>query len=251
MLADLIATDNYLNFNIKLANLIGLHAAVYVAELTNIYTKAYSKKKLDDKNNFIVDRSYIKQRTTLEIAEQKEIDKSLINLDLLKVDKGNVDKLNFDFNRLASIVTSEDINLINNVKDLTNTKNNGGKKQTQRQVVINKLKSIASHPNEELDQAYKDWVDGVYANPKGFLSNRSIKIFMQSVDDYAKGDLDLALKIIEIATVNGYRECQWAINVFEKDFKRAFYQNRIPQQPATQNQATGNRRIVDLSDEVY
>lgn len=228
MLADLIASDNYIQFNIKAAQTLGLASSIYISEITNIYNKAQIKNKIDEEGFCTVNRDYISKRTTITPLEQIEIDNKLKKLEIIKVSSSSKDKLSIDLNVLASIITTEDIKTIKEVKELSIIKK-GEKKLTQRQMIINNLKTIASHPNTELDQAYKDWVDGVYSNPNGFLSKRSITIFMQSVDEYAKGDLDLALKIIDIATVNGYRECQWAINVFEKDFKKSFYQNRLVQ----------------------
>ena len=52
------------------------------------------------------------------------------------------------------------------------------------------MKTKINCQNEELRQAYEEWIDGVYANPKGFLSARSISIFQKTVDDFARGDLD-------------------------------------------------------------
>ena len=41
--------------------------------------------------------------------------------------------------------------------------------------------------------------------------------FKNRLDDYCNGDLEKALAIIDIATVHGYIDCQWAINLFEKE----------------------------------
>ena len=66
---------------------------------------------------------------------------------------------------------------------------------------------------------YCDWIDGVYANPKGFLSIRAIKIAQDTVDKFADHDLDKALQLINIATVNGYRDMNWAIEQYRKNYK--------------------------------
>jgi len=87
--------------------------------------------------------------------------------------------------------------------------------------------------------AYQDWVDGVYANPKGFLSKSAIQVFQRTIDEYAKGDLDLALKLIEIATVNGYRDANWAINVFKKDYETSWKKTHQISTPAARAPITG------------
>lgn len=229
MLADLIASDNYINFNIKAAQILGLNSAVYIAEIINICNKAILKNKLDEDGFCTVDRNYVCKRTTITQEEQTLIDEKLSKLNIIKISSNSKNKVSIDLNVLASILTSEDLRTIREIKDISVLKTRE-RKLTQKQTIINSLKNAASHPNKELDQAYKNWIEGVYANPNGFLSKGAVKIFMQSVDDYAKGDLDLALKIIDIATVNGYKECQWAINVFEKDFSKNFYGQRESQQ---------------------
>ena len=40
MLIDLLSTDNLANYNIKIAQVMGLHSAIYINELINISNKA-------------------------------------------------------------------------------------------------------------------------------------------------------------------------------------------------------------------
>ena len=94
----------------------------------------------------------------------------------------------------------------------------GGKaKTTKRECVQESLKSGIVCSNAELLVAYQHWVDGVFANPKGFLTKESIKIFQKTVDDFCNHNLDAALRVIEIATVNGYRDATWAIDRYKKE----------------------------------
>jgi hypothetical protein len=48
VLIELLSTSNYVSYNIKLAELLGLHAAIYISELMNINDKAIRKNKLND-----------------------------------------------------------------------------------------------------------------------------------------------------------------------------------------------------------
>ena len=116
---------------------------------------------------------------------------------------------------------------------------------SMRQKTILELKDFIKCSNEELLNAYRDWVDGVYANPRGYLSKRAIIVFQRDVDEFARGDLDLALKIIEIATINGWRCAEWAINTFKKDYAKDFYANYTQVAPSMP------QRSVSLSDEVF
>ena len=47
MLLDLLSTDNLVNYNVKIAQIMGLHTAIYINELINISNKAIKKKKLE------------------------------------------------------------------------------------------------------------------------------------------------------------------------------------------------------------
>ena len=90
MLIELLSTSNYVSYNIKLAELLGLHAAIYISELMNINDKAIKKNKVDQEY-FKLDRSYITSRTTIEESEQLEIEENLLKLGILE--RGESDDL--------------------------------------------------------------------------------------------------------------------------------------------------------------
>ena len=215
MLLDLLSTDNQVTFNSKIANMFGLECSIYISEILNISNKALVKNKLKD-NHFKLDREYLKNRTTLDIDCQKDIEKKLKDIGL--VDIAENDYIKFDVTLLASILTSPDEKLIDNITKLSKIKTKVPKK-TKQQAIIDNLKSSINVANVELKQAYCDWIDGVYANPKGFLSARAIKIAQDTVDKFADHDLDKALQLINIATVNGYRDMNWAIEQYRKNYK--------------------------------
>lgn len=245
MLCDFLSMDNYVSFNSQLASIIGLHSAIYVSELINITRKATLKNKLTDNKYITVDREYITNRTTITLDEQYEIDKKLNKVGLVDL-SDNPDIISIDLSTLVNLATSNDEDLIGKVNKLTKIKSTSGSKMTQRQHMFESLKAGIHHDNAELEQAYKDWVDGVCANPKGFLSKKAISVFQAAVDQYSERNLDVALKIIEIATINGYRDATWAINVFEKDYKAQFFKQYQPQ-----NIMATQRQKQVLSDEVF
>lgn len=246
MLTDLMCTDNYAMFNVKVANVMGLHAAVYVNEILNITQKAQQKRKVVD--GFVtINRDYVQHRTTIFPEEQISIDKKLVGIGVLSVAEDNPDNVQLSVDALANLVAADDADLLKKVSKLTVVKSvtSSSTKMSMRQKTILELKDFIKCSNEELLTAYKDWVDGVYANPKGYLSKRAIIVFQRDVDEFARGDLDLALKIIEIATINGWRCAEWAINAFKKDYAKDFYANY------TQTVPSAPQRSVSLSDEVF
>lgn len=242
MLIDLLCTDNYVSYNVKLAHLLGLNTSIYLTELLNINTKAIAKQKMTDEF-FTVDRKYITLRTTMDISEQKEIENQLLDLGILKKSEIKDNILSLDITRITSILMSNDEKLIEKIKKTSiKSKNTGEGKITKRQAQANNLKQFINCDNQELREAYLDWIDGVYANPKGFLSKKSIEIFQNTIDDFSKRNLDVALQVISIATVNGYRDATWAINVYKKEHNVSYH---IPvTTPAT-------NKLVNVSDEVF
>ena len=82
--------------------------------------------------------------------------------------------------------------------------------------------------NQELMSAYSDWIDAVYAN-KGWMSKKAIVVGQAVVDEFSKRNLDVALKLIEIATIHGYVDMTWAINRYNEQYnvKRVVSNNTV------------------------
>ena len=244
MLLDLLSTDNLANYNVKIAQIMGLHTAIYVNELINISNKAIKKKKLVSDKYFLLNREYITKRTTLSLEEQLAIDNKLEKVFVLQKPTNDIDHIYLDIEKLAEIISSDDSDYLNKVKKKTEVKTAAlpGMKQTLKQRQAEEFKNSINITHPELKEAYDGWVDGVLANPKGFLSKRAIKIFIDTVDSFADGYLDIALTIINIATVNGYRDATWAINKYNDEFNKSNRNNYVD---------TSRQRIVKLGDEVF
>ena len=244
MLIDLLSTDNLANYNIKIAQVMGLHTAIYINELINISNKATQKNKLIADKFFILDRKYITKRTTLALEEQLAIDTKLHKVNVMQKADNEIDTIYLDIEKLASIISSDDSEYLDKVKKKTEVKTAAlpGMKQTlkQKQALEFKQEINVTHP--KLKEAYDGWVDGVLANPKGFLSKRAVKIFIDTVDSFANGYLEVALKVIDIATTNGYRDATWAINKYNTEYNNTNRNNYVD---------TSRQRVVKLADEVF
>jgi hypothetical protein len=230
---ELLTSDNYISFNIKAAHILGLTGAIYCSELINIYNKATKKSKLTEDGFFKIDRKYIADRTTIPIEDQLVIDLNWIKLSLMEKKSDNPDVIKIDFQLLISILADKDIELLDDVKKKLAIKSPRGVKETKRQAICNNLKNGIVCSNYELLTALRDWVDAIFSNPTGYLSKKSIEIFQQTLNNYTKGDLDLALSIVKIAISNGYKDCSWAISIYEKSEQikannKLEVNNRIP-----------------------
>ena len=88
--------------------------------------------------------------------------------------------------------------------------------------MLENLKSNIVTSNDELREAYYSWIEGVYAK-EGWMTKQAVISGQRALDAYnTTRDLDVALKIIEIAALNGYRDMTWAINTYNKDYKGKF-----------------------------
>lgn len=238
MLIDLLSTSNYISFNIKLAEVIGLKEAIYVSELMNINEKAIRKGKTDNLG-FVLCRDYMKSRTTLDEEEQLQIEDKLSKIGVL--DKPTEDNPNIvlHINSLTTILMVPDEELIDDIKDIINKSKK--KPRTKKEVVIDNLKKCITATNAELIEAYADWIDAVCAR-QGWMSKQSVIAGQKLVDTYAHHDLDIALGVIRIAAINGYRDMDWAVEKYEKQVTHSVRFNK-----STSNQPSK----PTLSDEVF
>lgn len=245
MLLDIFNEDNNIVINYKAISLFGLNTAAYFTLLISIYKKAVRKNKLDN-DYFNLDRNYVRKLLGLSEEEQLICDHNLMMLSILKKSLEDPNKIKLDLNLYLSTIASEDVKLIEDVRKQMKVLHPRNIKQSQRQIQINALKNSIECSNYELLTALRDWVDGVYARPNGFLSKASIKVFQDTLNNYTQGDLDLALRLVQIATVQGYRDCQWAINLYERDNKAKLPTNnnvRVTEQVVANKQ--------DLSDQIF
>jgi hypothetical protein len=243
MLIELLSTSNYSQFNIKVAHIIGLTSAVYLNELMNINEKAIRKNKVTNEC-FVIDRKYIQSRTTLKEEEQLEIEANLLKIGVLQKDETNPDVISLDITALTTILMEPDETLIKNIKDIVKTSKTTTK-LSKAESVKNNLKKAIVTDNEELREAYCEWIDSAYEK-NGKLTKAAVVSAQQVVDGFAQGYLDVALKLIQIATIHGHREMMWAIDAYKRDYKINFLKPQI-----TPAQTVPVQNEVKLSGEVF
>lgn len=216
MLIELLSTSNYVSFNVKLADILGLHPAIYISELMNINDKAIRKDKMTE-SSFSLDREYVKKRTTLSVEEQLEIENNLIKLGVIEKPTEDVNSVTLNINVLTTLMMSTDEELLENVEQLVKLKNKKSK-ATKAEVIRQNLKTNIVTTNMELIEAYSDWIDAVYAK-QGWMSKKAVTLGQTVVDNFSKRDLDVALAVISIASMHGYVDMQWAINKYSEQYK--------------------------------
>ena len=246
MLIDLLNSSNYIMVNMDAIRIFGLNTAVYCAELLNIYKKAVTKKKLYNDTYFKIDRDYIKKQTSIDIEDQLKCDANLVKVNIIKVDAENPDIIHFDVEVYASILSSEDVKLLDKVSSKVKVANPKGTKQAQKDRIIIALKDSIECKTYEVLTALKDWIDSIMADPKRYMSKQQVAAFKNRLDDYCDGDLQKALAIIELATTHSYIDCQWAINLYERNNRP---QVRVA--PQLNIRTTEQKRTTDVGDETF
>lgn len=231
MLIDLLSTSNYVSYNIGIANLLGLKMAIYLSEMMNVNGKAIRKRKIDE-NGFTLDREYIQMRTTITVKEQHELDDQLVRLGVLEI---NDTSLNLDVNKLLGVLIADKKIDIENIKRVVKSI----EKPTKKQRMADAMKSNISATNVELISAYADWIDSVFAK-ENWMSKKAVIEGQRIVDENSNHDLDVALRIISIATVNGWRDMAWAVERYNKEFSIRY-----------SNKQTKETKRVGLSEDIF
>lgn len=241
MLLDLLSADNYSSYNIKIANILGLNAAVYLNELLNINGKAVRKSKTRD-NIIVIDRKYIEKRTTLTRAMQLELDKGFIDINLLKYTAEDQDSIEIDMDVLISLVGANKAT-IKDIKSILGSRKSS--KKTKAEATKEYLKGLVVSTNIELYNAYCDWIDAVYAK-EGWMTPAAVQTAQVEIDKASKRNLDVALEILKIAAINGHRDITWSIENYAR-------RNVVPTLtiPTPTINANRPRKVDDLDEEVF
>ena len=244
MNVDVLAPDSYQSYNIKLAQIFGLTTSVYWSVLLNIASKALKKKTMTD-GYFKIDRRYIFEQTTLAVEDQIKIDSKLKQIGVLKLKEGTSDIISLDIMLMASVVANNDFEFLSDLSNKVRIKSNRESKESQRKKIIQNLKDGIVEPNYDILTALRNWVDAMFFGSKGTLSKSSIEIFQKTLQEYAKDDVQLKIRLIEIATNCQYRDCAWAIQVYERDNKmKDSMEQRLNSLPRT----TAQRAATSMLD---
>lgn len=213
MLIELLSSSNYVNFNVKVAHIIGLKAAIYLSQIMDINEKAIRKNKIDN-NFFTIDRKYVESRTTLTKDEQLSIEKDLLSMGILEQNESKRNSISLNITVLTSILMTPDEELLKDISNLSKSK----KKRTKSEVIEENLKNNILTTNIELRDAYYEWIESVLMK-KGMMTKAAVIHAQPTLDEFCNRNLDVALKVLEIASIHGYEDINWAINTYTKDYK--------------------------------
>ena len=195
-----------LRLNKRLVKIAGFEVAAYWAELQSILKQVVKKQTADEQGFFPLDRDYVERETTLNINKQLKCEEKLVSLGVIMKDPDNPNRLAISVANMVEVITDE---------DTTKLKKTGAVKQDAKAAKIAGMKATMKkailETDTELRAAYERWVDGMIDAANCRFTKAVVQLFEKTVTEYTT-DRSLRLKIIEIATVNSFRDATWAIN---------------------------------------
>lgn len=218
MWLDIMSSYTTLQVNIKLANMLGLDVAVYVAELLNIYPRVVAKKKeelLENEGYFELDRDYITKRTTLKAEDQLRIDIGLNKLGILAYRENDLNWIKLDVEKLCSYLVEDDIDQIREIQRISKLRREDTANAKKCSVKLNLFAALSETDPDVLD-AYKTWIDAMIEAKKP-VTKAAVEIYQKNLNNYTDRK-DVKIKILEIATSLAYHEFAWARSQYEKNY---------------------------------
>lgn len=195
-----------LRLNKRLVKLAGFEVAAYWAELQSILKQVVKKQTADERGFFTLDRDYVERETTLTVSKQLKCEEKLLSLGVLLKDPEDPNKISIAVNGMVAVITNEDTTKLGKTKAVQKDE----KAAKIAGIKINMKRAIVE-TDLELRAAYDRWVDGMVDAANCRFTKAVVQLFEKTVTEYTT-DKDTRLKIIEIATVNSYRDATWAIN---------------------------------------
>jgi hypothetical protein len=217
-----------LRLNKRLVKIAGFEVAAYWAELQSILKQVVKKNTADEKGFFSLDRDYVERETTLTVTKQLKCEEKLLAMGVILKDPGNPNRLAISVTNMVEIITDEDTKKLRKtsaVKKDTKAAKIAGIKTTMKKAIL--------ETDPELRAAFERWVDGMVDAENCRFTKAVVQLFEKTVTEFSADKAD-RLKVIEIATVNSYKDATWAINRFcGMPNKTGYYTNtaaKLPEQ---------------------
>ena len=178
---------------------------------------------MDEKGFFPLDRNYVERETTLTVTKQLKAEEKLIELGVLLRDAEDPNRIAIAVNGMVAIITDEDTTKLKKTgktsADVKEAKISGMKATMKRAILETDI---------ELRVAYERWVDGMIDAANCRFTKAVVQLFEKTVTEFSPNKT-IRLKIIEIATINSYKDATWAINKLDGAFKKSGTFIGVPQ----------------------
>ena len=215
-----------LRLNKRLVKIAGFEVAAYWAELQSILKQVVKKGTADEQGFFTLDRDFMERETTLSVTKQLKCDEKLLSLGVLLKDPTNPNRISIGVNGMVAVITDEDTTKL--------AKTSAAKKDAKAAKIAGikaTMKKAILETDLELRAAYERWIDGMIDAENCRFTKSVVQLFEQTVTAFSTDKAD-RLKVIEIATVNSYKDATWAINRFAgMPSKTGYYTNKATKLP--------------------
>lgn len=229
MIEQVLDRSNYVEFNSTLAHLIHVDRAVYLNELITISHKSIRKDKRDQ-GYFILDRQYMRERTTYDEEHQLQMDKYLQHLGLIAVSPENPNAIMVNYNTYRSILCMESSDdLITNVTVSTDTyelprvkkkrepKPPKEKKKTKNELLLEEALAAIPDGNDALKEGMIQWV--TYTWRSYGINDMLVKKVYSVLSVETKGDVNAMIAIFEKATESGWKNYEAMVKWYRNTYQ--------------------------------
>ncbi len=213
-----------LRLNKRLVKLAGFEVAAYWAELQSILKQVSKKGTADERGFFTLDRDFMERETTLTLTKQLKCEEKLITMGVVMKDPENTNRLCISVQGMVEVITDEDTTKLKKTGKTT-----ADAKAAKIAGIKATMKKAIFETDIDLRAAYERWVDGMVDAENCKFTKAVVQLFEQTVTGYTS-DKALRLKIIEIATVNSYKDATWAINRIYNPGKFTSQATKLPEQ---------------------
>jgi len=215
----------------KIAQLLGLKAAVYVEILVDIYNKATKKQTLDPEGYCLLDRDYITLQTTLTAEDQLNCDVTLEQMQIIERNFLDFNSVKVDKMKYISVLLGADVQSLQD--EAKKTKAGKEEKKANKKVyqALGVKKSIVES-DPDIKEKLCELVDSSFAGKYRPLNKQSVRVFQDTVNNFTQ-DKQAKIQIINIAISNGYTDPSWAINQFTRDYIKTGLYQQVKDQPAS------------------
>lgn len=195
-----------LRLNKRLIKIAGFEVAAYWAELQSVLKQVVKKQTMDEKGFFLLDRSHVERETTLTVSKQLKCEEKLIELGVLLRDAENPNKIAIAVNGMVAVITDEDTTKLKKTG-----KTSADAKAAKIAGIKATMKKAIVETDPEICAAYERWIDGMIDAANCRFTKAVVQVFEKTVTEYTNNKA-IRLQIIEIATINSYKDATWAIN---------------------------------------
>lgn len=209
------------SYNVDVAKIFGVCSSVFLSYVNTEKARQDRAKTTNGNDTVAISRADIYDNTGLEDSKQVDVEVALGECGVLTVKPlKNVPNKNYyilNMEQLEKILTAtkpEEVIQCESAKQFI--KKPRVEPMSKRQTLIMNLKKRLSVEDEVIKQYMCDWIDSVYANPKGFLSPSAVSIAEQELSAYSNSQ-DTKIDVLKIAIKGGLRDLTWAMNQYEKN----------------------------------